>query len=196
MRVGYIRVSSEEQSLARQKTIMDEYGVEEIFQDVMSGKSIGREGFQKMMAFVRKGDVLIVESFSRLARNTMDLLKIVDELATKNVQLISKKENIDTDSPSGRLMLTLFAAIAQFERDIMLERQREGIIEAKKAGKYKGGKPKINMKEFLKYYNEWKSGEIKAVRAMKLLNISANTFYRKVREIEGRKTDADLRTGT
>src|SRR5665647_1262250 len=141
MKVGYIRVSTEIQKEARQEIIMDQLGVDRVFIDKTSGKNTIRPALQEMLSFVRKGDVLIVESYSRLARSTVDLLKIVEELGEKGIGFISHKENIDTTTPQGRLMLTVFAGIYQFERECMLQRQREGIAIAKAAGKYKGRKP-------------------------------------------------------
>lgn len=90
-----------------------------------------------MLSFARDGDTIYIESFSRLARNTTDLLKIIDDLKKKNVKIISQKENLDSDTPTGKMMITMIGAIATFERELILERQREGIELAKRAGKYK-----------------------------------------------------------
>lgn len=90
------------------------------------------------MQFVRRGDVVIVESISRFARNTKDLLNLIEDLSAKDVTFISKKEAIDTTTPSGKFMLTVFGAVAELEREYILQRQREGIEIAKKQGKYKG----------------------------------------------------------
>lgn len=142
-----------------------------------------RRGVQ-MMAFVRAGDTVVVESISRIARNTRDLLSIVSELTEKGVEFVSLKENIDTTTPQGRFMLTVFGALAELERENILERQREGIEIAKSEGKYKGRKPidydEAQMKALCK---KWRAGEITATAAMKELGLKPNTFYRRVKEM-------------
>ena len=138
MKVGYVRVSTTEQNTARQESLMESLGVEKIYIEKISGKSKDRPKLQEMMSFVREGDTLIVESISRFARNTRDLLDLVEQLKKKKVEFVSKKENIDTSTPTGQFMLTVFGAMAQLERDTILERQREGIEEAKKLGKISG----------------------------------------------------------
>ena len=186
MKVGYVRVSTEEQNTIRQEVLMQELGVEKIFIDRASGKNTAREALQDMLNFVRVGDTVIVESYSRLARSTRDLLDTVETLKNKGVEFISQKEAIDTATPAGRLMLTIFAGLYQFERECMLERQREGIKEAKKAGKYKGRKPiEVDEKRFKMVYDEWKAGKITAVKAQGVLGLTAPTFYRRVKEYEG-----------
>ena len=166
---------------------MQELGVDKIFIDKASGKDTARRELQNMVQFVRVGDVLIVESYSRLARSTRDLLDLVETLKSKGVEFISKKESIDTATPAGRLMLTIFAGLYQFERECTLERQKEGIKEAKKAGKYKGRKPiELDDKRFKAIYDEWKAGMMTAVKAQKILGFTAPTFYRRVKEHEGR----------
>ena len=138
MKIGYIRVSTEEQNTVRQEVLMEELGVDEIYINKTSGKSSERPQLKKMMQFVRRGDVVIVESISRFARNTKDLLNLIEDLSVKDVTFISKKEAIDTTTPSGKFMLTIFGAVAELERKYILQRQREGIEIAKKQGKYKG----------------------------------------------------------
>ena len=185
MKVGYCRVSTESQNTIRQEVLMQELGVERIFIDHASGKDTNRPKLQEMLNFVRDGDVVIVESYSRLARSTRDLLDIVEALKSKGVDFVSKKEAIDTSTPTGRLMLTIFAGLAQFEREVTLERQAEGIREAKKAGKYKGRKPiAVDAGKFRAMYADWKDGKITATAARKTLGMSAPTFYRRVKDYE------------
>ena len=186
VKVGYVRVSSLEQNTIRQEVLMDELGVDKIFIDKASGKDINRPQLKDMLKYVRDGDAVIVESYSRLARSTRDLLYIVETLRDKGVEFISKKELIDTTTPAGRLMLTIFAGLYQFERECTFERQAEGIAEAKKAGKYTGRKPiEVDEKMFEKLYGEWKAGKISAVAMQKALGLTASTFYRRVKAYEG-----------
>lgn len=123
---------------------------------------------------------VIVESISRFARNTRDLLELVEQLAAKGVEFVSQKEAIDTATPTGKFMLTVFGAVAELEREYILQRQREGIEIAKTQGKYTGRKP-ISSPDFDNVASQWRRGELTAVQAMKRLNISKATFYRKVR---------------
>ena len=185
MVIGYVRCSTEEQNEERQLQMMREHHAEKIFIDKRSGKNTDREQFKAMMAFVREGDTLITESISRIARNTKDLLNTIEQLEKKKVVFVSLKENIDTHTPQGRFLLTVFGAVAQLERESMLERQKEGIAIAKAAGKYTGRKPiTVDKGEFERVYARWKSGEIRGVDAQRILGLKPSTFYRKVREYE------------
>ena len=181
MKVAYIRVSTEEQNTARQEEAMKAQRVERVFIEKVSGKNTERPQLKAMMDFIREGDILIVESYSRLARNTIDLLNIVGELEKKGVAFISLKENIDTSTPHGKLMLTIFAGLAQFERECTLLRQAEGIAIAKVAGKYKGRKPVALPDKWGEVIALWKKGEITAKVAQKKLGMTPATFYRKIR---------------
>ena len=184
MRVFYVCCSTSEQNEARQLKMAEEQNAEKVFVDKASGKNTDRAAFKEMMAFVRAGDTVVVESISRIARNTRDLLSIVSELTEKGVEFVSLKENIDTTTPQGRFMLTVFGALAELERENILERQREGIEIAKSEGKYKGRKPidydEAQMKALCK---KWRTGEITATAAMKELGLKPNTFYRRVKEM-------------
>lgn len=180
MNVGYVRVSTQGQNTARQEVLMQELGVETVFIDRMSGKNTERPELKKMLAFVRKGDAIVVESISRFARNTRDLLELVEKLQEKQVEFISKKEAIDTTTPSGKFMLTIFGAVAELEREYILQRQQEGIALAKERGVYTGRKP-IEKAEFQPVVELWQSGRITAAEAMRRLNMSPSTFYRKAR---------------
>ena len=178
MRVGYVRCSTIEQNEARQLKMMEEQKAEKLFIDKASGKNT------EMMGFVRAGDMVIVESISRIARNTRDLLSIVSELTEKQVEFVSLKENIDTTTPQGRFMLTVFGALAELERENILERQREGIAIAKDEGKYKGRKPlEIDEEQFKDVCARWRAGEVTATAAMKEVGLKPNTFYRRVKEM-------------
>lgn len=186
-KIGYIRVSTEHQETARQQEIMGNYGVDRIFSEKISGANTDRPQLKAMLDYVREGDTLYVESISRLGRSTKDLLNIIDSLTAKGVTLISNKENIDTNSPTGKFMLTVFAALSQLEREQLRQRQREGIEIAKVQGKYTGRKPiPTDWTRFGQLYGEWKLKKITARDFMKKMDLTANTFYRRVREYEVR----------
>ena len=183
MRIGYVRVSTKEQNTARQEELMKSLGVDKIYIDKMSGKDTDRPALQEMMNFVHEADAVIVESISRFARNTKDLLELTEQLKNKQVQFVSQKENIDTNTPAGKFMLTIFGAVAELEREYIRQRQKEGIEIAKEEGKYKGRRPK-KLNDFDEIYAQWKSGKITATSACKHLGISRSTFYRKVADHE------------
>ena len=153
---------------------MKELGVDQVYIDRMSGKSLDRPELKQMMEYVRKGDTVIVESISRFARNTRDLLELVE--------FISKKEAIDTTTPSGKFMLTIFGAVAELEREYILQRQKKGITIAKARGVYKGRKP-IQRPEFEQVVSIWREGQITAVEAMRRLDMKPRTFYRRVKQL-------------
>ena len=186
MKVGYIRVSTEEQNTIRQEILMKDLGVERVYMDKASGKSrTGRPQLEAMMDFVREGDVVVVESISRFARSTRDLLTLVEQLTEKGVGFVSQKESIDTNTPQGKFMLTVFGAMAELEREQTLQRQREGIAAAKAAGKYKGRQPIAISDDLLKTVHEqWYKNEITTAYAVKRLGVSRNTFYRRMWDYE------------
>ena len=183
MKVGYVRISTKEQNTARQDELMRSLEVEKVYTDKMSGKSQERPELQRMMDFIREGDSLTVESISRFARNTKDLLDLTATLEEKKVQFISQKENIDTSTPAGKFMLAVFGALAELERESILERQAEGIAIAKAEGRMKG-RPKKAVDTFDMVYHDVKAGELSAAKAAKQLGISRSTWYRKAREYE------------
>ena len=180
MKIGYIRVSSQEQNTIRQEVLMESLDVDEVYIDRMSGKNTNRPELKKMMEYVRRGDTVIVESISRFARNTRDLLELVERLTSKGVEFVSKKEAIDTTTPTGKFMLTIFGAVAELEREYILQRQREGIDIAKSQGKYTGRKT-VQIPNFERVVVQWRKGEITAVEAMRTLNMSKTNFYRRVK---------------
>lgn len=179
MKIGYVRVSTEGQNTARQEELMKQLGVECIYEDKASGKNTNRPQLQAMLSFARKGDQIVVESISRFARNTKDLLELIEILQQKEVEFVSKKEAIDTTTPTGRFMLTVFAAVAELEREYILQRQREGIELAKRQGKYRGRKP-LRPDGYEQVITRWRNGEMTAVQAMRELGVSKSTFYRMV----------------
>ena len=184
MKVGYIRVSSNEQNTLRQEVLMENLGVEKIYIEKISGATKDRPKLNEMLDFVREDDVVIVESISRFARNTKDLLELVDILDNKKVQFISKKETIDTSTPAGKFMLTIFGAVAELERDYIKERQREGIELAKLQGKYRGRKKVGFPKNWNEVYPRYKNREITGTKAINEMNLKKTTFYKLVKEYE------------
>ena len=177
MRIAYVRVSTAEQNEARQIEALKKYDSERWFTEKCSGKNTDRPKLQEMMDFAREGDEIYIHDFSRLARSTKDLLSIIERLDAKGVKLISNKENLDTHTPTGKLMLTMIGAISEFERATILERQREGIIIAKREGRMSGRKQKVILedtwKEALSMYN---SRQINKRQFAERLHISRPTL--------------------
>lgn len=191
MRVGYIRVSTVEQNESRQKVLMEEKGIDKLFIDKCSGKDTNRPKLKELMEFVREGDTVYIESFSRLARSTTDLLSLVESLKDREVSLVSCKESLNTSTPQGKLMLTMLGAIAEFERDCILERQKEGIAIAKAEGKYKGRKKIDFPSNWEEVYNRYKTREINGNKAMEILDLKRSTFYKLKQEWEQAQRDAN-----
>lgn len=187
MNIAYIRVSTKEQNTGRQYEALKSYNISKFYEEKVSGKDTNRPELQAMLEYVREGDTVYIESFSRLARNMLDLLSIIDMLTKKNVGFISLKESIDTTTPAGRLQLNVFGAIYQFERECSKERQREGINLCLAEGRAYG-RPKIKINDkFVEVYHQWKSGDLTAVEAMRLCNMKKNTWYNRVKEYEQQK---------
>lgn len=188
MKVGYVRVSSKEQNTARQEILMEQLGVDKVYLEKVSGKNTNRPELKAMLDFVREGDTVVVESISRFARNTKDLLELIEILQEKKVEFISQKEAIDTTTPTGKFMLTIFGAVSELERNYILQRQREG-IEAmpidSKTGKKKSsktgrltGRPSMKYpKNWAKIYNQYITKELNVKQICKLYDIPRSSFY-------------------
>ena len=180
MKIAYVRVSTTEQNDSRQVEALERKGIDKWFMEKVSAKDTNRPELQAMLEFCREGDTIYIHDFSRLARSTKDLLEIVEKLKNKKVTLISNKENLDTSTPTGKLMLTMIGAINEFERENLLERQREGIAIAKEKGAYKNsGRKKIeypaNWKEV---FEQWQKRLITSKGAMKELKLKNTSFYK------------------
>lgn len=186
MDVAYIRVSTVEQNEQRQIDAMQMYNIEKWFIEKVSGKDTNRPQLKAMLDYVREGDTIHVHDFSRLARSTKDLLDIVERLNSKGVVLVSNKENIDSSTPTGKLMLTMIGAIAEFERTNLLERQREGIAIAKEKGVYKGRK-EIRIENFKSYYLKYKQREYTKSALARELGISRPTLDKLIKDYENKK---------
>lgn len=184
MNIAYVRVSTVEQNEGRQVEGLNKFGINKWFKEKVSGKDTNRPKLQAMLDFAREGDTIYVWDFSRLARSTKDLLELVELMQEKGIHLKSIKENLDTSTPTGKLMLTMIGAINEFERQNILERQKEGIALAKKEGKYKGRKKIDYPENWEEIYNQWKNREITGTKAMELLNLKRNTFYKLLKEYE------------
>ena len=183
--IGYIRVSSESQNTARQEELFNHLKMDKIFKEKVSGKNIkDRPELQKMMEYVREGDTVIVESISRFGRSLMDLLNLIEQLNEKGVQFKSLKEgDIDTTTPTGKLVFSIFSSLAEFERETIKQRQAEGIAIAKANGKYKGRKIiEIDHTEFVNLYNRWQDKEITKEYMRKRLKVSLATLDRRIAE--------------
>lgn len=183
-KIAYIRVSTTEQNDMRQQEALKIHNIDKYFTETASAKDTNRPQFQAMLDYVREDDVIYIKDFSRLARSTKDLLDIVEKLNQKGVKLFSLKENLDSNTPTGKLMLTMIGAIYEFERTNLLERQREGIAIAKRNGKYKGRKEIKHPDNFGEVYPLWKNRSITGRAAMKRLSLKPNTFYKLVQEWE------------
>lgn len=181
MKIAYVRVSTVEQNEARQIEALKKYGIDKWFTEKVSAKDTNRPQLQAMLEFAREGDTVYIHDFSRLARSTSDLLKMVELLQAKGVHLVSNKESIDTSTPTGKLMLTMLGAIYEFERTNLLERQREGVAIAKSQGKYKGRK-EIKIDDFDAQYQRYLNRELSKVQLAKELNISRPTLDKLIRE--------------
>lgn len=184
MKIGYVRVSTVEQNEERQIEGLQKHGIDKWYMEKISGKNTDRPELQKMLAEAKEGDVIYVHDFSRLARSTKDLLEIVEDLNSKGIHVVSNKENIDTNTNSGKLMLTMFAAIYEFERTNMLERQAEGIEIAKREGKYKkcGRKKKELSDGYEDLIQQYVDGCITKVQLAVMLNVSRPTLNRILNE--------------
>lgn len=180
--IGYARVSTTDQNLDRQLDILKEHGCETIYQEKMTGTKANRPEFEKMLATLREGDTLIVESFSRLSRSTKDLLETVEKLTAMGVNLISLKEQLDTTTATGRLMLTMLSALSQFERDIIAERTKEGLKAARARGRKGGRKPVGNEETKRKAIALYEANAMTNPEIAKIAGVSPATFSRWIAE--------------
>lgn len=188
MKVGYMRVSSKDQLLIRQEVLMQELGVEKLYFEKISGKDANRPELKAMMQFVREGDTVVVESISRFARNTKDLLELIEQLQEKKVEFVSMKESIDTTTPQGKFMLTVFGAFAELEREYTRQRAKEGIeampidpVTGKKISLRNGrptGRPeRLFPRNWEKIYQDYKNKEYSVQELSRMCNIPRSSFY-------------------
>ncbi len=177
MKFGYARVSTDDQELARQIDALNNYGVDKIYKEKITGTKAKRPELDKLKNALREGDEVIIESLSRLGRSTKDLLNLIEEWNSQGVKLVSLKESIDTTTPTGKLLTTVLSAISQFERDITVQRTNEGLQAARARGR-KGGRPKASsakVEKAVKLYLA-QTHSIKEITA--ICGISQATLYR------------------
>ena len=174
---GYARVSTAEQILDRQLDMLSKYGVDRIYSEKMTGTRRDRPELQKMLTDLDRGDTVVVESLSRLGRSTKNLIELMELFNDKGVNLVSLKENIDTTTPTGKLLFTLISAISQFERDCLAERTKEGLAAARARGR-KGGRPKKSSSIIEKAIKLYNSKEYSIAEIKELTGVSRSTLYR------------------
>lgn len=187
MHVGYVRVSTEEQETARQVNALAEYGVEKMFVDKASGISMARTKYDQMLNELNQGDTVVVESLSRISRKTVDLITTCEGLYGKGIEVKSLKEPFKYTTAAGKLIMTIFAAVSEYERNCTLERQREGIAVAKKKGIYTGRKP-IVIEQLDELQKRWENGEPLS-RLSKETGISKTTLHRKLSSSRGKEKE-------
>jgi DNA invertase Pin-like site-specific DNA recombinase len=174
---GYARVSTQQQDLNRQIDQLEQYNCTEILTEKMSGTKSNRPELLRLKDKTRPGDTVVVESFSRLARSTKDLIELVEHFEKNNIKLISIKENFDTHTPQGKLMLTVFQAFSQFERDLIVQRTKEGLASARARGR-KGGRPRVKEKDITKALKLYNSQQYSIREITEMTGISQATLYR------------------
>ncbi|EXX79790.1 hypothetical protein RirG_002280 [Rhizophagus irregularis DAOM 197198w] len=174
---GYARVSTRQQELARQLDLLEKHNCNEILTEKMTGTKANRPELNRLKDKLRPGDIVVVESFSRLGRSTKDLIDLVNYFEEHDVKLISLKENFDTSTPQGRLMMTVFQAFSQFERDLIVERTKEGLKSARARGR-QGGRPKVNSREITKAINLYHTEQYSVKEIVEMTGISRATLYR------------------
>ncbi|KAA0109134.1 recombinase family protein [Mycolicibacterium sp. P9-22] len=176
-RIGYQRVSTTEQNAGRQ---LDGLELDKVFTDYASGKDTNRPELAKALEYVREGDTLVVHSMDRLARSLPDLRRLVDELTRQGVTVQFVSENLTfttgAGNPMATLMLNMLGAFAEFERGLLLERQREGIAIAQRAGKYKGRKPSLTDESKSELVQRLSNGE-SATALAREYGVSRATVY-------------------
>lgn len=178
---GYARVSTQKQELNRQIDLLKKENCNEILTEKVTGTKASRPELDRLKDKLRPRDTVIVESFSRLGRSTKDLIDLVNYFEEKEVKLVSLKENFDTTTPQGRLMMTVFQAFSQFERDLIVERTKEGLQSARERGR-KGGRPPLNKREIERSIKLYESKEYSVKDITEMTGISRSTLYRYLRK--------------
>lgn len=188
--VGYARVSTIDQDYSLQVEQLEKYGCTKIFHEKESGKNVGRPELKKALEYLREGDKLIIYKIDRLARSTRDLHNIVHELEEKGIGVVFIKEQIDFSTPAGKLMFTMLGAIAEFERDLINERTKEGRERAREQGKHLGrpSQPDKEVKRALKLYREREANGMSVSDIVKSTGVPRSTIYAKAKQEKGMKS--------
>ena len=184
MNIAYVRVSTVHQNEERQVKNLEKYGIDKWFIEKASAKTKDRPVLQQMIEFAREGDSVYVDDFSRASRSLQDLLEMVEIFNKNKVAFISVKENLDTSTPTGKLLLTMMGAINEFQRENLLERQREGIALAKENGKYKGRKEVPLPSNWNDIYPLYKNKVMPLNRTLEVLGLKKSTFYKFIEKYE------------
>lgn len=179
MIIGYARVSTQDQNLDRQIDALTKYGAEQIFTEKITGTILNRPELEKMQLMLRKGDVVVIESLSRLGRSSKDLLSLIENFKAKEVTLISLKENIDISSPAGQLMFTVLSALAQFERDLTVQRTKDGLMAARARGR-RGGRPKVDARKIEKAVKLYQAKTHSVREIIEITGVSQGTLYKAI----------------
>ena len=177
---GYALVSKEQHCLDRQLDLLKKYGVDIIYNEKMTVTKRNRPELEKLMERLTEGDTVVVESLSRLGRSTKDLIWLMETFNSKGVNLVSLKESIDTTSSTGKLLFTLMSALAQFERDVLADRTREGLAAAKARGR-KGGRPPANSESVKRAVKLYRTGEYTAKEIYELTGVRKTTLYKNLK---------------
>lgn len=178
---GYARVSTSDQNLDRQQDALWKYGIDVLFCEKMSGTKKSRPELDKMLAEIQDGDTIVIESLSRLGRSVKNLAELMELFNNRNIRLISMKETIDTTSSTGRLLFTILSSLAQFERDVLVERTKEGLNAACARGRL-GGRPKSNEQVVNKAVALYNTKQYTLKEITDLTGISKSTLYRAIKE--------------
>jgi DNA invertase Pin-like site-specific DNA recombinase len=191
--IGYARVSTVDQDYSLQVKQLEKYGCTKIFHEKKSGKNTGRPELKKALEYLREGDKLVIYKIDRLARSTRDLHNIVHDLQQKGIGIVFIKEQIDFSTPAGKLMFTMLGAIAEFERDLINERTKEGRERAKEQGKHLGrkGQETKEIKRALKLFTEREKNGLSVNDISKQTGVPRSTIYSKAKEIIG-QTEAEI----
>ena len=177
---GYARVSTEEQNLNRQLDQLKEAGVEKVYKEKITGTKKDRPELNKLLEYARKGDVIVIADLTRLSRSTKDLISLSEQLKEKGIELISLKETIDTTTATGKMMFGMLSVLAQFERDQISERTKEGLKSARARGK-QGGRPTTDKKNIDNALMLYDDGKMSIADICTMCKISKNTLYNYVR---------------
>ena len=178
---GYARVSTEQQNLDRQLDMLQKYGVDFIYNEKMTGTKRNRPELEKLLERLTEGDTVVVESLSRLGRSTKDLIWLMETFNSKGVNLVSLKESIDTTTSTGKLLFTLMSALAQFERDVLADRTKEGLAAARARGR-KGGRKPIDSDAVRKAVKLYKTCQYTVSEITELTGVRKTTLYKNLKD--------------